>query len=66
MNTAALASGWVEGSRDGACESLTSFDADLAFLLKLKEEGRQRADACLEQNAGLLGRRSSIDLNAFV
>ena len=43
-----------------------SFNADLAFLLKLKEEGRQRADAWLEQNAGLLGRRSSIDLNAFV
>ena len=43
-----------------------SFNADLAFLLKLKEEGRQRADAWLDQNAGLLGRRSSIDLNAFV
>ena len=43
-----------------------SLNADLAFLLKLKEEGRTRADAWLEQSAGHLGQRSSIDLNAFV
>ncbi len=43
-----------------------SFNADLAFLLKLKEEGRQRAQTWLEQNAGLIGERSSIDLNAFL
>ena len=43
-----------------------SLNADLEFLLKLKEEGRTRADAWLEQSAGLLGQRSSIDLNAFV
>lgn len=43
-----------------------SLNADLEFLLKLKEEGRTRADAWLEQSAGHLGQRSSIDLNAFV
>jgi len=43
-----------------------SFNADLEFLLKLKEEGRLRAQAWLEQNAGQIGRRSSIDLDAFL
>ena len=43
-----------------------TLNADLAFLLKLKDEGRTRADAWLNRSAGLLGRRSSVDLNAFV
>lgn len=43
-----------------------SLNADLDFLLKLKDEGRERAETWLEQSAALLGRRSSIDLAAFV
>lgn len=43
-----------------------SLNADLEFLLKLKDEGRARAETWLERSAGSLGRRSSIDLNAFV
>lgn len=43
-----------------------SLNADLDFLLKLKDEGRERAETWLEQSAALLGRRSSIELNAFV
>lgn len=43
-----------------------TLNADLDFLLKLKDEGRTRAEAWLEESARHLGRRSSIDLNAFV
>jgi NTE family protein len=37
-----------------------------AFLLELKEEGRNRAEAWLERNGASVGQRSSVDLNAFV
>jgi NTE family protein len=37
-----------------------------AFLLELKEEGRNRAEAWLERNGSSVGQRSSVDLNAFV
>ena len=43
-----------------------ALNATPAFLQKLKEEGRARADAWLKQNAALVGRRSSVDLDAFV
>lgn len=43
-----------------------TLNADLDFLLKLKDEGRARAEGWLEKSAGLLGRSSSVDLNAFV
>jgi NTE family protein len=42
-----------------------SFNADLGFLLKLKEEGRARADAWLGENFYRIGRRSSIDMEAL-
>ena len=134
MNAAALASGWVEGGREGARESLPTstgairarvvdFQFNAAFLREMRSlaiakreidkewlplgklakkvkqlnfrlieaddmigkmrieksfnadprvpvgtQGRRPATsgACLEQNAGFLGQRSSIDLNAFV
>jgi NTE family protein len=40
--------------------------ADPGLLLKLKDEGRARTDAWLDRSARLIGRRSSVDLNAFV
>jgi NTE family protein len=43
-----------------------TLNADLDFLLKLKDEGRARAEGWLKKSAGLLGRSSSVDLNAFV
>ena len=43
-----------------------ALNATPEFLLKLRDEGRARADAWLESHAGLVGRRSTIDLNAFV
>ena len=43
-----------------------TLSANLDFLLKLKQEGRARAETWLETSAGRLGRRSSVDLNAFV
>jgi NTE family protein len=43
-----------------------SLNATPEFLLKLKDEGRNRAETWLERNAGHVGRRSSVDLNAFV
>ncbi len=43
-----------------------ALNATPEFLLKLKDEGRIRANAWLEKNGSLLGRRSSLDLNAFV
>ena len=35
-------------------------------VLELRDEGRIRADLWLDKNAGLVGRRSSVDLEAFV
>jgi hypothetical protein len=43
-----------------------ALNATPEFLIKLRDEGRIRADAWLVKNGGLLGRRSSLDLNAFV
>src|SRR5258706_9585585 len=43
-----------------------TLNADLDFLLKLKDEGRARAEGWLKKSAGLLGRSPSVDLNAFV
>lgn len=39
-----------------------ALNADLAFLLKLKEEGRSRAGAWLEKHFDLVGTSSSIDM----
>jgi NTE family protein len=41
-----------------------TLNADLGFLLKLKEEGRARAHAWLDRHFDQIGRRSSIDLAA--
>ena len=41
-------------------------NANLDFLLTLRDEGRDRAEIWLEKSARLLGRRSSVDLNVFV
>jgi NTE family protein len=43
-----------------------ALNATPEFLLTLRDEGRQRADAWLESNASLVGRQSSVDLDAFV
>lgn len=43
-----------------------ALNATPEFLLKLKEEGRNRAETWLEHNGTLVGQRSSVDLNAFV
>ncbi len=37
-----------------------------AFLTKLKDEGRKRASRWLRRNAGLVGQRSTVDLDEFV
>jgi NTE family protein len=39
-----------------------TLNTSLAFLLRLKEEGRARAGLWLEQNAGALNRRSTMDI----
>jgi NTE family protein len=39
-----------------------ALNASLAFLLRLKEEGRQRAQAWLRAHSGHLGRRSTVDM----
>jgi len=48
-----------------------ALNATPGFLLKLRDEGRRdegrlRADSWLKKNVGLVGRRSSVDLDAFV
>ena len=43
-----------------------ALNATPEFLLKLKDEGRIRADSWLERNARLVGRRSSLNLDEFV
>jgi len=43
-----------------------ALNATPGFLLKLRDEGRLRADSWLKKNAGLVGQRSSVDLDAFV
>ncbi len=50
----------------GAMRVDKALNATPEFLLKLRDEGRGRADAWLSRNAPLLGRRSSVDLDAFV
>jgi NTE family protein len=42
-----------------------ALNASLVFLLRLKEQGRQRAEAWLRTHSYHLGRRSSIDLHRF-
>lgn len=42
-----------------------SLNVDLGFLLKLKEEGRARAQAWLEAHSGKLGKASSFDLDGM-
>ncbi|HVY05367.1 MAG TPA: patatin-like phospholipase family protein [Burkholderiales bacterium] len=49
----------------GAMRMDKALHATPDFLLKLKDEGRNRADAWLERNAGHVGRQSTIDLDAF-
>ncbi|HEX9452268.1 MAG TPA: patatin-like phospholipase family protein [Burkholderiales bacterium] len=50
----------------GSMRTDKALNATPEFLLKLRDEGRTRADAWLNKNAGLVGRRSSVDLDAFV
>lgn len=42
-----------------------SLNVDLGFLLKLKEEGRTRADAWLAAHYGKVGKESSLDLDGM-
>lgn len=42
-----------------------SLNVDLAFLLRLRDEGRVRADAWLAAHAGKIGKTSSLDLAAM-
>jgi NTE family protein len=41
-------------------------DTSLSFMLKLKEDGRRRAETWLLQNSPSLGRHSTLNLNQFV
>jgi len=50
----------------GSMRTEKTLNATPEFLLKLRNEGRARADTWLVNNAGLVGRRSSLDLDAFV
>jgi NTE family protein len=40
-----------------------TLNTSLSFLLRLKEEGRKRADAWLAQHRGALGWYSSVDID---
>jgi hypothetical protein len=40
-------------------------NTSLPFLLRLKEQGRARAESWLSQNRAALGRRSTLDLDRF-
>ena len=50
----------------GSMRTDKALNATPEFLMKLKDEGRARAEAWLKKSAGLVGRRSSVDLDAFV
>lgn len=50
----------------GKMRSDKALNATPEFLLKLRDEGRRRAETWLERHARLVGQRSSVDLSAFV